>query len=100
MIVVFVSNQDAVEPVNALLDSRQARQGFAFAKSGVYKEAGALRLEQSDVPRAPRRQNGYAQADRFPPVQRKQISRIIAERRHPVNAENDQEFCTKRKWAR
>ena len=45
MIVVFVSNQDAVEPVDALLDSRQARQGFAFPKSGVYKEAGALRLE-------------------------------------------------------
>ncbi len=45
MVVVFVSDQDAVEPVNALLDSRQAGQGFAFAKSGINKEAGALRLE-------------------------------------------------------
>lgn len=45
MIVVFVSDQNAVEPVNAFLDSRKAGQGFAFAKSGVNKEAGTLRLE-------------------------------------------------------
>ena len=45
MIVVFVSDQDAVEPLNALLDSRQPRQRFAFAESSVNKEAGALCLE-------------------------------------------------------
>jgi hypothetical protein len=45
MIGVFVSDQNAVEPVNASLDCRQPRQGFAFAKSGVNKEAGTLRLE-------------------------------------------------------
>jgi hypothetical protein len=40
-----VRNQNAVEPVNALLDSREAGQGFALAQSGVNKESGALRLE-------------------------------------------------------
>ena len=45
MIVVFVSDQNAVEAVNAFLDSRQPRQRFALAKSGVNKEASTLRLE-------------------------------------------------------
>jgi hypothetical protein len=45
MIVVFVGNQNAIEPVNRLLDSGQACQGLAFAKSRVNKESGALCLE-------------------------------------------------------
>jgi len=39
-------------------------------------------LQQRDVARAARRQNGYPQADRFPPqLQHKQISKMMAERR-------------------
>jgi len=39
MIVVFVSDENAVDAVNALLDSGQAGQGFALAQSGVNEEA-------------------------------------------------------------
>jgi hypothetical protein len=42
---VFVSDQDAVEVVNTLFDGGKSRESFALAKSGVNKEAGALRLE-------------------------------------------------------
>jgi hypothetical protein len=42
---MFMGNQDAVEPVNALFDSGEAGQGFALAQSRVNKESGALRLE-------------------------------------------------------
>jgi hypothetical protein len=40
-----VGNENAVEALNAFFDGRQARQGFAFAESGVNQEAGALGLE-------------------------------------------------------
>ena len=45
MIVVFVSNENAVEAVYFFFDGRHARQSFAFAKSGINQEAGVLGLE-------------------------------------------------------
>ena len=90
MIVMFVGNQDAVEVFNVLLDRRQPRQRFAFAKSGVNKEAGALRLEKGNVPRAARRQYGNPQADRFPLKSntKRNNFQIIAERTNRVNGPN------------
>jgi hypothetical protein len=88
MIVVFVGNENAVEALNAFFDGRQARESFALAESGINQEAGTLGLEQGEVPRAAGRQDGDAQADRFPSVPQ-QILRIIAERRHRVNEERE-----------
>ena len=93
---VLVGDEDAVELVDGLFDGGEAGQGFAFAESGVNKEAGALGLEQGDVARAAGRQNGYAQADRLPPENRraearhlhKQIFRMMAEWCLAVNGGN------------
>ncbi len=65
MIVMFVSDQDAVEMVDIRSDGSEAGEGFAFAEAGVDEEAGALRLEEGDVPRAARRQYGDPQSDRY-----------------------------------
>src|SRR6266705_1776687 len=68
MVRVFVRNQNAVESVDIDTNSGEPRQGFPPAESNVHEESGALGLEQGDVALAARRQNGHAQADRFPPV--------------------------------
>jgi hypothetical protein len=64
MIRMFVSNQDAVDALDVLLDRGKPRQRFALSKATVHKESGSLRLEQSNVARAAGRQNGNPQADR------------------------------------
>ncbi len=61
---VLVGDEDAVDVLDASFDSGEARKRFALAETGVDEEAGALGLEQSDVARAARRQNGYSEADR------------------------------------
>ncbi|SRR5712692_3645335 len=68
---VLVRDEDPVKAVDALFNSGKARERFAFPQAGVHEEAGALGLEQGDVARAARRQNGYPQADRLPPNSRK-----------------------------
>jgi hypothetical protein len=65
---VFVGNQDSVKMLEGIFDCGQPRQRFAFAEAGIYKEAGALGFEQRKIARTSGRQNGYAQADRFPPT--------------------------------
>ena len=45
MIIVFVSNENAVEAIYFLLDSRQARQSFALTETGINQESGMLSLE-------------------------------------------------------
>ena len=67
MVGVLVRDEDAVEVIDGLFNGREAGERFAFAESGVNEEAGALRLEQRDVARAARRQDGYPQADQLPP---------------------------------
>ncbi len=62
---MFVSDEDAVDAIDALLDGGKPRQSFALAQAAVHEKSGALRLEQGDVARAARRQNGNPQADRF-----------------------------------
>ena len=66
MVRVFVGNQDSVKMIEGFFDGRKPRQRFAFAEAGIYKEAGALGFEQRKIARTSGRQNGYAQADRFP----------------------------------
>jgi hypothetical protein len=63
---VFVGDQDSVKTIKGFFDGGKPRQRFAFAEAGIYKEAGAFGLEQRQVARTPGRQNGHAQADRFP----------------------------------
>jgi hypothetical protein len=65
---VFVGNQDSVKMVERIFDGGKPCQRFAFAEAGIYKEASALGFEQRQVARTSGRQNGYAQADRFPPA--------------------------------
>ena len=48
-------------------DGSEPGQRFALAKSSVHEEAGPLGLEQRDVARAARRQDGNPQADRASP---------------------------------
>jgi hypothetical protein len=97
MIRVFVGDEDAVDAVNASFDGSEAGQRFALAKSGVYEEAGALGLEQRDVARAARRQDGNPQADRASPgkffdskiqAAPKQILKMMADRWTPVNKDD------------
>ena len=57
MIGVFVRDEDAVDFLYVILDGSKPRQRFAFAEAGVHQEAGALRLQQRDVARAPGGQN-------------------------------------------
>ena len=90
---VLVGDKDAVEEIDGLSNGGEAGERFAFAESGVNEEAGALRLEQGDVARAARRQDGYPQADQLPPENcraqarrlQKQIFRMMAERVVGVN---------------
>ena len=49
---MLVSDEDAVDTVDAQFDGRETRKSFAFAEATVHKESGALRLEQGDVARA------------------------------------------------
>src|SRR5579864_4444191 len=63
MVGVFVRDEDAVKVIDGLFNGREAGERFAFAQAGVNEEAGALGLEQGDVARAARRQDGYPQAD-------------------------------------
>lgn len=67
MVQVFVGDEDTIEMTGFNADGGEARESFALAEAGVNEEAGALGLEQSDVARASRGQNGDAQADRCPP---------------------------------
>jgi hypothetical protein len=60
---VFVGDEDAVEGVDGEVDGGEAGESFAFAEAAVYKEASSLGLEQGDVARAARRQDGNPQAD-------------------------------------
>jgi hypothetical protein len=64
---VFVGDEDAVDVLDGSLDRREPRQRFALAKTGINEESGPLGLQQRDIARAARRQNGYPQADRFLP---------------------------------
>jgi hypothetical protein len=62
---MFVGDEDAVEMVDGSFDGGEAGESFPFAKAGVNEDAGTLGLEQGDVARAARRQDGNAQADRL-----------------------------------
>jgi len=59
MIRMFVSDENSVEVLNGPSGSSEAGKRFALAESAVHEESGPLRLEQRNVPRAPRRQYGY-----------------------------------------
>jgi len=61
-----MGDEDAVDVVDGSFDRGEAGKRFAFAETRIYEEAGALGLEQSDVARTARRQDGNPQADRFP----------------------------------
>src|SRR2546429_8463 len=92
---VFVSDQDAVNVLDGSFNSCKAGKRFAFAQSGVHEESGSPGLEQRDVARAARRQDGNPQRDRSPLgkfLQHKkilsapnQILKMMAERRTRVN---------------
>jgi hypothetical protein len=96
VVSVLVGDEDAVDAIDAQFDGREASESFAFAEAAVHKESGALRLEQGDVARAARRQNGNPQADRLLPENRrakarplhKRIFRMMAEPRDLVNAQS------------
>ena len=60
---VLVSDQDGVEVVKFPADGSEAGQGFAFAKAGVNKDAGAFSFEQRGIARTAGRKNGDAQTD-------------------------------------
>ena len=49
---MLVGDEDAVDPVDALLDGRKPRKRFTFAEAAVHEESGPLGLEQGDVARA------------------------------------------------
>jgi hypothetical protein len=65
MVGVLVGDENTVDAVDGLFDGREPRESFAFAEAAVHEESGALSLEQGDVARAARRQNGNPQADRL-----------------------------------
>ncbi len=67
VVAVFVGDDDAVEAVNARAQYFEPPERFTLAKAAIHQEAGILRLEQSNVARATRRQNGHSNADRVPP---------------------------------
>src|SRR5436190_3822519 len=78
MVGVFVSDQDAVNVLDGSFHGREARKRFALAQSGVHEESGSPGLEQRDVARAARRQDGNPQRDRSPLgkfLQHKKISK-------------------------
>src|SRR5262249_8320932 len=77
MIVMFVSYEDSVEVIDVFFDGCQPRQRLALPKSSVNKESGALGLEQRNVPRAARRQNGNPQPDRCPQTHQSE-NRIVS----------------------
>ncbi len=79
---VFVGDQDSVDVLDGSFDSREARQRFALAKTGIHQKAGPLGLEQCDVARAARRQDGYPQADRV-------LLNLSAPFRFETNFQND-----------
>src|SRR5437016_2239641 len=84
---VFVSDQDAVNVLDGSFHGREARKRFALAQSGIHEESGSPGLEQRDVPRAARRQDGNPQPDRSPLgkfLQHKKISK-----RAQSNSQND-----------
>jgi len=93
---VFVGDENAVDAIDAQFDGREPRESFAFAEAAIHKESGTLRLEQGDVARAARRQDGNPQADRLLPENRrakarllqKRIFRMMAEPRDLVNAQS------------
>ena len=64
---VLVGDENGVEMIDFTADSGETSQGFAFAKTGVDENAGALCFQQCDVARATGRKNGNAQADGCPP---------------------------------
>jgi hypothetical protein len=49
---MLVRDKDAVDAVDAQLDSRETRERFAFAEAAVHEESGPLSLEQRNVARA------------------------------------------------
>jgi len=65
VIGMLVSDQDAVERFHGDIEGGEAGKRFAFTEAGIHEESGARGLEEGDVPRAARGQNGDAQADRF-----------------------------------
>lgn len=67
MVGMFVGDQDGVEMFEFPVDSGKPRQGFAFAKASVDKDAGAFGFEQRQIARTARRKNGNAQPDCFSP---------------------------------
>src|SRR2546430_1240549 len=84
---VFVSDQDAVNVLDGSFNSCKAGKRFAFAQSGVHEESGSPGLEQRDIARAARRQDGNPQSDRSPLgkfLQHKKISK-----RAQSNSQND-----------
>jgi hypothetical protein len=98
MIRMFVSDENSVEVFDGSSGGSEASKRFALAESAVHKESGALRLEQRDVPRAPRRQYGYPQPDRvlpqlLPASSSKRISKMMAERARPVNEHSGEKRC-------
>ena len=52
VVAMLVSDEDAVDAVDAQFDGRETRKSFAFAEATIHEESGALRLEQGDVARA------------------------------------------------
>jgi hypothetical protein len=64
---VFVGDQDGVHMLGPLAAQRfEAPQHLFAAQARINEESGMACLEQRAVARASRRQNGYAERDRFP----------------------------------
>src|ERR1700722_732609 len=67
MIAVFVGDQYGVHMLGTLTAQRfKAPQHFFAAQARINEESRMACLEQRAVARASRRQNGYAERDRFP----------------------------------
>ena len=60
MIGMFVGDDDGIKPVDVFFHCSKSRQRFAFPKPGIDKDACALCLQQRQVARTARSQNGYS----------------------------------------
>jgi hypothetical protein len=82
VVAVLVGDDDAVKAVNTRAERFEPPERFALAEAAIHQEAGILRLEQGDIARATRRQNGHSNADRAPPfaIQRNASSLMRAAR--------------------
>jgi hypothetical protein len=63
VIGVLVSDENGVETIDFAADGGEAGEGFAFAETGVNKDASGLGFEQREVARTARGEDGNAQTD-------------------------------------